>query len=281
MRVRTFFVLLFALLSFSTENIAGSAVIDPKSGNLSDTTIGAMEDRLFFHQYKNESDSKRLSRLENTVFGSANNGTQESERIAAIANALSAIEKSKPQNRGLNARQQVRPSIMPRYSITPAYNEYPAVSEMERGIIGHSFANEAIATRLDRLELKQFGHTSNSNDLALRVDNLKRSQLPATLMQSIQDHIAASRLRLAPSSVIRTREKSQETVADRIEIMEKNLFGRIYPERPLQKRVNALEKNIYGEPQAQTDVAITDRVAQLWLKVTGAGDIRVIGATRG
>ena len=60
MRVRPYFALLFLLLCFSTENIAKSAIIDPRSINTSGTTIGAFEERLFFHQYKNESVSKRF-----------------------------------------------------------------------------------------------------------------------------------------------------------------------------------------------------------------------------
>jgi hypothetical protein len=270
MRVRPFFVLLFSLLCFSTENIARSAVVDPKSQNVTDTTIGALEERLFFHQYKNEPDSKRINRLENSVFGTVTN-EQEGERLKRITAALPSVEKRKTQA----LQQPVKQTI------APSYNEYPAVSEMETRMIGHTFANEEITNRLDRLEIKQFSRASHSTDLALRVDNLKRSQLPAALMQNIQDHITMSRLSLAPSSVQRMREPRQVTVADRIEIMEKNVFGRIYPERPLQKRVNDLEKNIYGEPQTQTNGALTERVAQLWVKVTGAGDFRVVGPTRG
>jgi hypothetical protein len=270
MRVGPCFALLFLLLCFSTENIAKSAIIDPRSINTSDTTLGAFEERLFFHQYKTESVSKRLSRLETSVFGTTYNGMQESERFTQIAQALPSIQKPKAQK----VQQQ-------KQAIAPAYNEYPAVADMETSMIGRTFASEAIAARLDRLENKQFGRTSNSTDLALRVDNLKRSQMPAALMQNVQEHIATARLRLAPSSVMRTRENRQTTVADRIEIMEKNVFGRIYPERPLQKRVNALEKNIYGEPQLQANGALTDRVAQLWMKVTGTGDFRIIGSARG
>lgn len=51
--------------------------------------------------------------------------------------------------------------------------KYPAVSAMEKKLLGHDCANDPIDQRLTNLEIKVFGKPSRSTDLSERVDALK------------------------------------------------------------------------------------------------------------
>lgn len=54
-------------------------------------------------------------------------------------------------------------------------SEYPAVSNIERKILGRSFQQEEIYSRLSRLELKVFGATFARDTLCDRLDKIKQA----------------------------------------------------------------------------------------------------------
>jgi hypothetical protein len=74
--------------------------------------------------------------------------------------------------------------------------------------------------------------------------------------------IAADRPTVSYASGVRGTQSY--TVVDQIEYLENATFGKIRPNKTLQKRVGALEEKFYGAQKAENEKDLTSRVAQLW-----------------
>jgi hypothetical protein len=160
-------------------------------------TIAQLEVKYFKHDYDKETLDARLDRLEKLVFGEAKEGAP-SDRLAALMSivatsqpeATPAIKSTAPSSAS-SADNTERTS--PRKSKQPARQEqaqeqdqmgdgnlppeksskYPAVTAIENKMFGKDFAEEPVNKRLERLEVKVFGHVSGADDLSYRVDRLK------------------------------------------------------------------------------------------------------------
>lgn len=140
--------------------------------------IRGYEHKYFERNFESETDDQRLNRLENFIFGATNSG-DAAHRTAQIVAAV-----------GLPAELQPKPveppTTRPAAAYSPgAYNtaaqldqadqspgHYPRVTALETAILGQSYPTEAIASRLNRMELKAFGAQSHSTDLSARTDAL-------------------------------------------------------------------------------------------------------------
>jgi len=223
------------------------------------TTISALENRFFCHTYAAESAEKRVKRLETFVFGCATTGDTLNNRVAHIAENVPTTIKHRASNAAAPMAQ--RQAYVP--------GNYPTVTKLEQDILKKTYEGDAIASRIDRLEIAQFGRLSRMSDLALRVNCLKASEGPSRLMQQIEMRTAPNPLLgSAPTkSILAAAPTNAPTVVDKIEVLEQNAFGKTYPARPLQKRVEFLEKTVLGITPTPADNAITQRVSQLWQKV--------------
>lgn len=155
-----------------------------------ESNISKLEEKYFQHDFPKDETVDRLNRLEQLMFGEARSGSVD-ERLknlmALVPNLNSKVEEPKaPQEQAPPVAESPKPS-KPAYKPSPketAYddeppskdqNSYPAVSAIEKKLLGRDFVGESLGKRLDRLEIKAFGKTSSSEDLQDRVDRLRGS----------------------------------------------------------------------------------------------------------
>jgi len=236
-----------------------------------DTAIGAMELKLFSHAYESETDNNRLARLEKFVYGASSADGSLNDRLARLracvalkSNLITAVNpapKSVATSTGLS-------------STLANVSNYPRVTQLELRLLNTSYFGEPIAKRLGRLEIKEFGAASTSNDLAARMDalsaittsnadktrvnELASAQSPEVVINNYREHVNS-----LFQYVAKVPQREQPTtVVDQIEYLESAAFGKTHPNKPLQKRVGALEERYYGASKVDGN-NLTYRVAQL------------------
>jgi hypothetical protein len=163
------------------------------SSNTEDTEITQLEQKLFEHDYPTDSMSQRLERLEKMVFGKVNNGSDAQRldilKTATTNSALESSSSSAPVSAAKSTDSHHRHTADTQGETTDESadsegsnseqpgdsTQYPAVTAIEKRLLGKDYSSDPISKRLDRLELKQFGKISNSDDLSERMDHLKQA----------------------------------------------------------------------------------------------------------
>ena len=146
------------------------------------STLDKIENSLYGYTYSNESDTARVNRIEESVYGKASQG-QMNNRIAKLKKDLSADEMGKeiepkedtfatPEDSWVFAKEPTESTKI----------DYPVINELEKEIFKKEFKDQNIKTRLSNLEKKTFGKTYDSDDLSSRVDRLKAQIRPDTFM---------------------------------------------------------------------------------------------------
>ena len=145
-------------------------------------TLGKIENVLYGFQYDIEDDSSRLSRIEESVYGTSSSG-DVGTRIAKLKNDLSADlmgHEIEPKEDTFHDESDDRVQEVP---VADANIQYPAVDELEQRVFNNKFPNKDIKERLSALEEKTFGQTFN-DDLASRTDRLKAELKPSSFMDN-------------------------------------------------------------------------------------------------
>lgn len=161
-----------------------------------DPSLVKLENKFFQHDYVKEDVASRLERLEKMVFGESKTGSP-TERLQNLLSAVPNLNQSSqeaetasgaPEEAGAapgdESAQSGRPAPQKSARSQPAQTgqdavdlpgsgQYPAVSAIERKLLGKDYAGEGIGKRIERLEVKAFGKASNLEDLSERVDRLK------------------------------------------------------------------------------------------------------------
>jgi hypothetical protein len=159
------------------------------------TNLGKIETKLFAHPYKQEQTEDRLARIEKAVFGETKTGSAGT-RITALLQAVPNLEqpaapaKTASSPASTDTSQNTAPTTSKRNkhkfeddtkttfkdngdTTDGDIGSYPAVSAMEKRLLGKEYASDPIGQRLDRLEMKVDGHVSTLTDLSDRTDHLK------------------------------------------------------------------------------------------------------------
>ena len=157
--------------------------------------ISKMENSIWGFEYSQDDVSKRLSRIENNVFGKMNTNLSEKERINKLNEALGfeSFEDSTKQAYELDKTEEV------------AGINYPQIDALENQMFQTTYEKENIYKRLERLEKKIFGSAQEGN-LASRTDRLKsyvnkdavasqnpsyHVQKPYTMTQDIEQYMGS------------------------------------------------------------------------------------------
>lgn len=153
------------------------------------SNLSKLEDKYFQHAFPKEEEGERIERLEKLVFGEARSGSNQ-ERLQALLDLVPDLNSPKPEARPeptdqpppapqheSRPQQSYQPSSPPKDEEEPIVNDssYPAVTAIEKKVLGRDYIGENISKRLDRLEIKAFGKTAASKDLQERVDRLRSS----------------------------------------------------------------------------------------------------------
>ena len=247
------FACLFLLSCIS--NVTPTLAQTNTSSPIDATTLSALEVKYYAHPYNNQPLVGRVIRLEQLVFGSAHEDVALAERILQLRKC-SGIASPSPT--------QVKACASPTLHDPANSSKYPRVTELEQAILGQTFEHREIRDRLARLEYKVFGRTSDLDDLSIRVETIETGAYTVVPRKTIA---------YADSMQVSYHEPDNHfvTVADQIESLEKIIFGSIHANKPLDKRVDSLERNIYGDSRTDLSKNLTTRVAQLWSRMEALG----------
>jgi hypothetical protein len=263
--------LAIALVSISStlfmQGMPAQAISQITSDKSAATTVSEIEKKLFFHPYTNEANNERLNRLELFMFGATQEGRSDNERVQNISSAAQSLLCAPRQKKSVGLKPAVSQESA---DAAKPVQRYTRVSELEERVFAQTFESDSLKVRVSRLETKAFGRSFDDRDLALRVDDLDRcTSLPPVLTSSRSSSIYFSlphSPRIQPIRFI--------SVVDHIEILEKSVYGKTFSEKTLQKRVADLEKSIMGATLSTPNETITNRVAQLWQKLSVVGAVK-------
>lgn len=170
--------------------------LDAFSENLS-----KLEEKFFQHDYPKDEKSARIERLEKFVFGEAKtgsdderlngllalvpnlnekpgSGTGDSPTAASPPSSTSSFRDDRPVSSG-RPSQPVEQSgrndaeSEPKPENIANRSSYPAITAIEKKLLGRDYVGESVDKRLERLEVKAFGKKSGSDDPQERMDKLK------------------------------------------------------------------------------------------------------------
>lgn len=173
--MKKYIIILLLLFSINTESIAEMSIHEK---------ITAIENTIFGYDYKDESDEKRVERIEKNLYGQKKTG-DILKRVDNIQNDTGlTIKKERPLYSSNSSSQSKDNLKLPELKEDSSV-EYPIVDKMEEEIFNTTYKNENIYSRLNRLEEKVFNKTS-SEDLNSRVDKLASVIRPKTKKMSNQ-----------------------------------------------------------------------------------------------
>lgn len=150
-------------------------------------TLSNIENSLFGVEYTTQSDEKRLSRIEETIYGEKKSGDIKSRLLNldkdASCNVMGCEIPPKRDTfdddfeKNNHSNYQNNEHIAQQYTEyeerEDANIEYPAVDTLEMSAFGKQYKNLDIKTRLSNLERKEFLKTYSNDNLSTRVERLK------------------------------------------------------------------------------------------------------------
>jgi len=216
------------LVSFATDAISSQ--------------LSKMEQQIWGFEYSKDDTTRRLSRIENNVFGTVSKGTNET-RIKKLNEAL-----------GFESYED---SLKKAYEIDTtevAGVNYPQIDTLEYQIFLTTYEKENIYKRLDRLEKKLFGSTQDGN-LASRTDRLKAYVKKDTIAQNPSYHIERPYQTTQDIEQYMGSQNRYENSDIYIQLagLESTLFMKTYSQDPVGLRLNRLERKIFQRDFSSDD----------------------------
>ncbi len=210
-----------------------------------DVQLSKMEQSIWGFEYTNDDTQKRLSRIENNVFGSLNDKLSISQRIKKLNEALGleSVEESNKPAYEIDKTQMADEGI-----------NYPQIDTLEYQMFQTTYEKENIYKRLDRLEKKIFGSTQEGN-LASRTERLKAytqkdtiakdpsyyTQKPYQMSEDIEKYMASQ------------NKYENNDVYIQLSGLETTLFSKTYSQDPVGLRLNRLERKIFQRDFSSDD----------------------------
>jgi len=225
--------------------------------------LSTLETRFFEHTYPNETESQRLDRLDQMVFGRVRRGSNKARLTSLLMDVPNASSVQPDASVGSQATPNTKPlqSEQPVAAANPdadadsgeSADYYPTVTALEEKMTGKSEKGLPVQQRLSRLEKIAFGKPSTSNDLSSRVDRLK---------EYVRSKYGGDENYLASSNAVGKNIDGSGLDAE-VSSMEQEVFGKTYKRDNLPSRLRRLEKNVLPHQPAQTFTPIAQRVSRL------------------
>ena len=237
-------------------------------------TLGKIENVLYGFQYDTEDDAARLSRIEESVYGTPSAG-DVSSRIAKLKKDLSADLMGQEITPKEDTFHDESDNWVEEVPIADANIQYPAVDELEMRVFNKKFPEKEIKSRLSALEEKTFGQTFN-DDLASRTDRLKAELKPSSFMdnaiaQSSNDFYDEDAITLDRNYHLDRYESPNQfdydaynamhpkkssffpTKKANISTVENAILNQSFKDESMDKRLSRLEYAMFGTNFAQDD----------------------------
>lgn len=165
---------------------------------------------------------------------------------------------------------ETTPSSSPAQQASMAAGSNPSsfladVGSLEFRVFGHQYADQDIASRLDRLERVVYGSRKTA-PLEVRIENLMRdvysAQSPASSQVNAQNSTASGITTDASAAAISPSQQPTSLV-EIIASMENEVFGKTYPQDKLLERVSRLEKSVLPNGTEQSFTPLPTRIRNL------------------
>lgn len=145
------------------------------------TLVDNVEKFLYGYTYPSQSDTIRLNRIEETIYGKKTNQT-DSQKLARIKKDLSADligQEIAPKEDTFMTDSDYEKTVDDEPIPQGSNIDYPIINQMENKLFNKEFKTNDVNGRLARLEQKEFGKTYN-DDLNTRVERLQSKISPRT-----------------------------------------------------------------------------------------------------
>ena len=164
-KILVFLSVIFILLTGSFCNLYAA---QPQSAEIS-----KIENDIYGFDYTNDELSRRVERLEKTIYGKASSGDL-SKRIQKLAKDIVADQIGQeitPVEDTFSEENQVADSSV----------DYPIVDEIEMKLFNQSYKNRDFHTRIVTIERKLFNKIYDVDDYQTRMDRIKAEIMPEAL----------------------------------------------------------------------------------------------------
>ena len=224
----------------------------------SNPALDSLEMSIYGYDYKNETDTKRIERLESYLYGNKRSGNI-TKRIENIQNDIGYvkpqnIKKENNQNSLKNNLKNELTNIKEDASV-----EYPMVDRIEEELFKTNYKTENIYSRLDRLEKQVFNKTSNE-PLMDRVDNLASVVLPKKSFSRKEEDFSQQEL----DKYYRNnglQEIDNQTLPFQLAVLEQDLLKNNYENDNISNRLNRIENKLFNRTfSSDTDITRLQRI---------------------
>lgn len=231
------------------------------------SNITEVETSVFGYDYKNESDIKRIERLERYLYGTKKNGDID-KRLNDIKTDVGFTSKNKQKNKlptssdkklSENLNQSLNNELMGLKENSTV--DYPIVDSMEKEVFKTIYKNEDIYKRLDRLEEKVFNSKSTAS-LNERVNKLASAISPMKNTANNMNNYSYSSDELNEYYA----KSGLETVNDQslpfqLAVLEQELLRNIYDNDNIANRLTRLEQKLFKRTfQSDNDISRLQRI---------------------
>lgn len=146
-----------------------------------EASIAKIENNLFGYDYSKDSSTKRLERLEKTIYGKISSG-DINKRLKKLSDDIAAdvigLEIPPVKDTYLAEEQAKEDSNV----------DYPIVNEIEKKLFNTTYKNRDFHTRIVTIEKKLFGKVYDVDDYATRMDRIKEKMYPESSLASKKDN---------------------------------------------------------------------------------------------
>lgn len=142
------------------------------------TTLDKIEQSIYGFTMPNESETSRLNRIEEKVYGKVSTGSNQN-RIAKLKKDLLTDlmgQEIEPKEDTFMTDDDY--IALEKEPPEAANMDYPIIDELEKQTFGKETKGQNIKNRLSNLEKKTFNKTYDKDDLSTRVDRLKAKLRP-------------------------------------------------------------------------------------------------------
>ncbi len=245
-----------------------------------------IENSLYGFTYTTSSDTERLARIEQSVYGHEKNGNVQ-ERLNALKNDMAAdlIGQEITPKEDTFAEEEDK-IVQEKLPPAGANVDYPSINELEKHVFKKEFKTKDLNSRLASLEKQSLGKTFENDPFATRVDRLQAKIKPKSFMnnniaQSSNDYYDDDVIPLdknykldeyrAPDFDYESYNARKNSPAN-LASVEKSIFKRSFNNEDTQNRISRLESTMFGttfeNDDAQTRI---NRISSAYKATKSAG----------
>lgn len=219
-----------------------------------------LENSLYGFTYTNSDDVTRLSRIEQSVYGTEKKGTIQ-ERINTLKKDMSAelIGKEIPPKEDTFAEDEDK-IVHEKPHPTGTNVDYPSINELEKQVLKKEFKEKDLNTRLLTLEKQALGETFDNEPFSTRVERLQAKIKPKSFMnnniaQSSNSYFEDDIIPLdknykldeyhSPDFDYESYNANKNSPAN-LAAVEKSVFKRTFTNENTENRITRLETTMFG-----------------------------------